>query len=766
VKKITGSTADYAVFYIDKDSRVMVQMTVQPENCVSRDICDVRIGVKDARKYQGGAADGFSLARPSLRLWKKDTAVCVYTPLRAQLVDFKYPTYYFEWYKVGEESKPPVCQTKDLLIPRCRMEDAGNYYCRVKDVDGSGYIYSDTLALTVKDGPIAKIVVPSGGTELCYRQSLTLEAVSKNSAYQYEWNGADIEGGRLSSDLEIRPRQSGLYVLKISDVLGCSSVDSIRVGVREALKLDLPEQWSLAQPGALSLTAWSNRPNLSLNWKWEGKRQSGGHTMNLSLTKAGVVSVSLEDGKCAVSDSCRVDIKQVTTFRGGESDGFEESVPVLKVMEKVMERCTGEQAVLKVGGMNYPNCEYKWYRADDATVAVGSGRTYTIAFCELVHSGLYFCQANRGSEPIWNSDTVSLTVNQGAVAKIVKDPAGMTACYGVQKTLTAEVVDGNYEWSGAGILGGRLSSNLVLLPRKSGIYTLRVTRGECSTSDSVALKVIHPFVRIPDLLQLSAGQEVTMNAERSHPDTLVKWSVNNVYQLTSNKSVALSIAGSGLVVAEVTEQGCQASDTMQVFVKGGSTFTAGGGGNDGFAVSRALLRVKVKELTPCETSDVLMALQDDNVGYHSYTWYKVGELAAVGQGMSYAILRCTAGYNGQYYCRAESADAAGYSYSDTLSLQVKPGVATTIISPTKGTGLCYGEEVIFQAQPQGSGYTYHWTGAGIVEGGDSPIVTVKVEKAGQMRLDMTYNGCESMDTVSFTVTRPEVALQKTMLLSA
>lgn len=761
---IRNSTSDHVDFNITGDSRVIVKMTVNADKCTAYDTCDVRISVKDARKYQGGDADGFAEARPAIRLMDKAVEVCVNTPAAMGFDGYIHSCYVYEWYKVGAEADPPVCKTKDLWIPRCALEDAGDYYCRVKDADGSGYIYSDTLALTVKDGPVARIQTDGGKTVFCYGEDISLSADSRAPGYEYLWTGEGIVGGITSSEPVIKAVNGGLYTLTVSDGI-CSSLDSIRIRVKAPLFLDIPGGINLAAAQTIKVAARRANPRTEVTWEFAGARQTSRDSVPVHVTVPGILRAEITEDGCVVRDSCPVRIKESHTFTGGSDDGFGESTPRLFVVNRLLEYCTGEAAEMGIQGISYYNCEYKWYRTDAAD-AVGTGRTFTIPFCKELDGGSYYCQASSGGQ-LWNSDTLLLVVTPGPVAQIDGKDAGKQACYGSRFQLQVDPPGNSYQWRGEGIIGGRNTPEVTIVAKNSSFYSVVVSDGKCATKDSVWVEVIRSYVEIPYDLKLAEKQEIKVGAKRHSAEQPVTWYVNGFSYTTSKDSVFLRIDGSGTVVAEVTEGGalgCKARDTMLVYVKDPGTFRASGAGNDGFAESRNHLKVVEPVLTPCPTEDIVMKLRSDNGGYTNYCWFKVGNPIEVGKGMSYEILNCNDSYDGQYYCRVQDANRSGYLYSDTITLTVRPGVVAEIMEPKEGTDLCFGNRIVLEAQPRGAGYTYQWTGPGIIAGAETSALTAEPKMSGQYRLAVSNGSCTSVDTMSVSVRRIDVDILQTLLL--
>lgn len=762
------SASETAELNITANSQVKVVMTMNADKCTSTAFCNVRVGERDSRKYHGGEADGFAISRPSLRLRRKDTTACVNTTVIARLQTILFDGYNYEWFQVGREDEGSVCSTPNLYIARCRLDQDGEFYCQVKDAEGEGYLYSDTLTLTVNNGPVARIGIPAEGTDRCYGEEFVLQAESVAAGYTYEWTGLDITGGALSEELRLRALKGGLYTLKVSDG-SCSSVDSIRLQVQQPLEVDIPDQINLTAARAMAFTAWTNIPEGEVTWNWGATTLTGRGPVTLDLQQSGTVYATLNNGRCAVKDSCRVYIKAGTTFVGGDADGFDESVSALRVAQKEIAACTGEEVTMDVTGWTAANCKYEWFLVGNTDRKVSDERSYRIDACTLLQAGDYYCQATNGDRQ-WRSDTLTLAIEEGPIARIVKDDASRQACFGEQKEIQANPVSGHYEWSGDGIIAGRFEPTVTIKANAGGTYVLKVTEGSCSTTDTLALRVIRPEVVIPDLAHLAGQGNLEVEAERNDPQTEVKWYINNSYYITSREKVTLpmeNLPAKVEVRADVVIENCPASDTMLVFIKQPETFTAGPSADDGFSASRPALKVEQRLLQPCPTEDLVMRLRADVTGYYGYVWYKVDAAGDVelGKGTSYEILKCTNVNNGEYYCKALRSDEAGDFFSDTVTLEVSNGVIAALSVKNDDRELCYGEDLIFTAQPSGSMYTYTWSGPGVASAAGTDRLEMKAGESGKYMLTVSDGKCESTDTLTIRVTRLSVDMAATRFLN-
>lgn len=739
-----------------------------------------RAARQSSKKYLGGKGDGFGVLRPSLHLRRKDTTVCLHTPVIARLQTLLYEGYNYEWYRVDAGGKDVlICTTPNLYIARCEDKDNGSYFCRVKDSEKEGYLYSDTLRLTVESGPEAKIAELAEGTTCCPGEEILLKAQYTDAAYSYAWAGEEIVEGAAAEEVRLRVTRGGVYTLTVSDG-HCSSMDSVRLSVLPPLEVDAPDQLNLAGAQEVELSAWTNTEEGEVTWKWKENVQTGRGPVTFRLDESGVIQVSLQVGRCVAKDSVSVFMKEDRLFAGGDNDGYGVSNAALRVLQKKIAACTGEGVELRVTDMAAVNYQYAWYKvADDGNDQKVSGvRKYSIMPCQLSHAGSYYCVATSGNMK-WYSDTLQLEIHEGPVAQIVADSKELQACYGEVKELSAgemSVSDVRYEWFGADITAGMNEQTVTLSMRTGGMYVLRVSNAGCSTTDTVHIEVMRPSVLIPDVAYCAGGASLEVNAECTNPDTEVKWYVDDAFLTTSTEKVSISLKDTKetvIVRVEAEEFGCVARDTMTIFVKHPITFlpeNAEKSIDDGFANSRPAFRVEQPLLQPCPSSDVVMRLRGDVTGYYGYTWYRVkqaGETAdkEVAEGLFYEILKCTSEANGEYYCVANKYDEPDRFVSDTVRLTVLSGAIAQLSIENDDRELCYGEELHFTASPSGDSYTYRWSGPGVDPSFAGSSLIMRAVAGGQYSVVVSDGKCESRDTMTIQVLRLQVDLESSRILN-
>lgn len=762
---------DTIYFKVKDDARVKAEQMLN--NCTSVDYCNIIVRKVGVDKYKGRYGDGFTESRPGLQLIYDDLTVCQGMPAIVRLNNV-YTGYHYEWFKWDKDNAVdvPVGQLSYLEIPKCKLEDAGYYFCRVKDIDteGTPWLYSDTLHLTVNPAPVAEIIPPDRKL-VCYGEEVRLNTVAVDQACRYEWAGPGLSVEQGEAHLAFPVYQSGYYgVALVTDV--CRTHDSLWIEVKEPLVLDVIENIRLAEAQEITISAYRENPAIPVTWTLETETKTSVDPVTFNITKEGIIYASISENECVSTDSCRIFIKAPVTFHpqgDNEGDGFAESgVGSLHVREKLLAVCTGVDVTLALQEEEMQNCLYEWYK-DNETTPVYTGYSYPIFQCTEAMRGDYYCKAVRGGE-VWVSDTLSLQVTPGPLAKISGGNDLREVCRGGEFALEATPEGYTYRWEGEHILDPA-ARVMKAVAEQEGYYTVEVSDGAtgCYTRDSVYVRLRQPYLRIPERILRAEPTEVKMAAERISGAASVKWEVwtdGLKYQTSGTDSVTLPLSGSGYIIAILEDNGCQAKDTCQVFIKNAYTFK--GHDDDGFALSRPWLRLKDKSLAPCASADVRLELADREVGGAACEWFWInvdGIETKVGEGTELALMKCTPDDNGSYYCRMMYIPEGNYLYSDTLSLTVKNSVQAKITEPARGISWCYGSEPLtIKAEPEGA-YTYHWSGESILSGEETAAITVKPQQTTRYEVMISDGECHSTDTITINVNRVKVELLPQVALS-
>lgn len=294
---------------------------------------------------------------------------------------------------------------------------------------------SDDTSVTVTVGAIVATISSSAPT-VCSGDSVTLTA---NAADSYSWSTSE-------ATQSITVNASGTYSLTVTSGT-CSDDTSITITVTPMPVAAIAGDTSICSGDSATLTASGGASYL-----WDNSDTSQSIIVSPSSSAAFFVTVS--NGGCSDTASIQVNV----TASSAASVSGNNTI------------CSGESTTLTAsGGVNY-----QWNNsATTATITVSPTTTTT-----------YSVSVTSGSCSDDTSFTV--TVNQTPVAEA---GANVSACSGLPVTLNASG-GSSYNWSPVTGLSSSNAANPSATPGTTTTYTVVVSNGSCSDTDSVVVTVL------------------------------------------------------------------------------------------------------------------------------------------------------------------------------------------------------------------------------------------------------------------------------------
>lgn len=772
-------------------------------SCFFRDTCLVL--TRDFTPIVNTADDGFAISRPLLRQKNKIVSICRNNPATFEVYYRGFDDYVYEWRKVDESNPGTIGDILSdsicLVIPNCEPEDAGRYYCRVKDPDNNEYIYSDTAELVVEKGPVALITSPAD-LDACYGEVLEISAslVGGVTPDQLIWEGENILSGQGTTVIRVRVGEQAVYQVTASMLNGCSSVDAIELSVNRP-QIDIAPAVFLNEPQTVEFTAQRKDMTSEVAWYINGgmEMSTADNPVALSLQKSGLVTASLKDGKCLAHDTCRVYVKEATTYVGGDNDGFIESRPRLEIIAPIkpeLSVCPGSDVVLRVDRTSFSNYRYEWRKiksgADD--LKLGDGDALRIDTVNNDDAGRYYCvgyDSDGNGDGFVYSDTLYLRLLAGPLAAINDHDAGSTVCASDRITLDAnnlndKVSEVTYQWWGNGIVSLELNGASVdVLPVHGNPVYMAVSavaedaQGNqivCSDTASVVYNVNRPGLTLPVQLELAAPEEAYVFQLTPPAGATVTWEYRSENGTTAGGGIAgneLKITEDGWAVARTEQDLCYAFDSCRVYVKGTTTFL--GGDNDGFFALEVGTRVKlnpdVDTLYVCRDGRLNISVEVSGVGNYLYDWYCLsGETETwVGDGIDLQIDNLQEG--GRYYCRLSDKEELDvklkYTWSDTMTVLITPGPVAHV--KPFDPDICMGKSVELDATATveygSQKNTYEWSGDDLEVLDDGKHVIARPRKDGIYVLSVSDGNCTDTALIRFNMSNPKVSIPEQLILA-
>lgn len=655
--------------------------------------------------------------------------------------------YTYAWSPSLGLSSPSVARPNALPLTSTM------YHCTVTDAHGC--VFQDSTLVQVRPRPAVRLV-PSGRVVLCDTDSVVIR--TDRSFTSYEWS----KGGTAES---IVVRDSGRYVVTVTDAVGCTGVSDTVVVVKAQAPTVAIRGPDAACTG--TTVAYDVQGDSTLRCAWS---VSGGGTILGSATIPHIVLTWSQIGTWQVT----LDVRSAE----GCTAHAALSVRVSAILHPVvlpagpLTLCNGDRVVLRAAP-GYASYRWNTGATEDSIVVTTSGRYY-------VHA-----TAAAGCEG--TSDTVNVMVRSSPPPTPVIVPPMARLCDGDSVVLTtSDQSYTDYHWS-----TGATTKSIVV--RSAGVFHVTVTDVSGCTGTSVAV-VITMSAR-PDATITSStttmvceGTEVVLRA-RGGQGTY-RWSTGETTdQIFATKSglYSLAITSANGCVASSTftlamlshrkgilsgqDAVCFTStstitldtldgtvlwdvvpSTVGAIVSGGGTSTlhVRWGSTQGAAMVRAIVthtggcidtcvrKVQVDAaLHPTVTTEGPREVCDgDSVhlvvttGYTSYQWIDAG-VAIIGATRADYVAHTS----GSIACVVTNADGCTGS-SDTVTVRVFPPIATPAI-------LIAGASI-----SSTTARSYQWYRSGMMLVGDT-MQTIVVVLTGWYRVEITDdNGCSaSSDSV-------------------
>ena len=575
-----------------------------------------------------------------------------------------------------------------------------------------------TVEVEVLPGPLA--LATTDDAALCAGGSTTLHAANAGAGASYSWSPANmIQGNANQQNVTTKAlTETTVFTLAV-DLNGCQNTDEVTVTVNEMPTANAGNDQTIPYNTSTQLTAANVGTGATYQWSPANMIQGNPNqqTVNtIQLTADQTYTLTVDRNGCVDSDDVTVHVREPLTAVAAASPN---------------SICAGESVTLTVvpstGTGSY---NYSWAPANliatgqNAATATTTGLTTTTAFTCTVYDGNQSFQA-----------TVMVTVKPQPEA--IATATSTALCEGDNTTLTAADAGAgaSYEWTPANMIQGSANQRTVTtVPLTNNqTYTLMVTLNGCQNTDEVTVTVneyptadagVDPSIPYNTATQLTAANMGAGATYQWSPANMIQGNPNqqtiNTVQLTADQTYTLT----------VNRNGCE--DTDEVTVHVGESLAATATANP-------------TSVCLGETA-TLTVVPSSGTGSYNYSWTPAN-LIATGQNAATATtteltatteFTCTVNDNNQ-------------TIPTTVTVTVKPqpeAIATATV-----TSLCEGDNTTLTAADAGTGATYEWTPANMIQGSANQrvVTTTNLTATQTFTLTVTLNGCQNTDEVTVTV---------------
>ena len=585
-------------------------------------------------------------------------------------------------------------------------------------VNQNGYCSkTDAVRVTVQPYVTSSI---TRDTTICQGQSITLTSTGGTSR---TWSN-----NSTSASITVTPSNTTTYTATVNQNGYCSVTDTVRVTVHPTVATTISRDTAICIGQSVTLTSTGGTSRT-----WSNNSTSNSITVTPSSTTNYTVVVN-QSGYCSKTDAVRVTVQPYVTSS----------------ITRDTTICQGQSITLTSTG----GTSRTWSNnstTPSITVTPSSTTTYTVT---VNQNG--YCSV---------TDTVRVTVQPTVATTITRDT---TICIGQSVTLTS-TGGTSRTWS-----DNSTSNSITVTPSSTTNYTVVVNQsGYCSKTDVVRVTV-NPYVSttISDDTIICRGQSVTLTSTGGTSRT---WSNNST---TSSITVSPYNTTTYTVTSSAANY-CSTTDTVTVTVRpyvsttitrntticqgqsvrltstGGTSRTwSNGSTTQSITVTpptSTTYSVTVNRNGYCSTTDTV------RVTVNPYVTTTISNDTIVCQGQS-VVLRVSGGTSRTWSTNQTtqnitvtpntttrytvvSSQANHCSTTDTVTVTVKPYVATTI---TPDTNICLGQSINLSVRG-GTSRTWN-TGQTDSTINITPAVTTTYTVTSN-----AANQCSTTDTVTVTV---------------
>lgn len=363
---------------------------------------------------------------------------------------------------------------------------------------------------------------------------------------------------------------------------------------------------------------------------------------------------------------------------------------------------------------------YSWTGPGSYSAAVQSP---VITPVSAADAGQYIVNANlNGCE---QKDTVSVTVKP--LPQNISATNNSPFCAGGDLVFTGTSGSSgvSYQWSGPNSFTAGNSTTTIFGAGTvhNGDYYLEVTLNGCTAIDTTTVEV-YPIPAKPTLSAGSPvcmGDTVSLQAVSNTSGVVYTWSGPNSFTATTDDTafIAGSLAATGVYTAQVSKNGCTASDTISVLVK---------------PLPQA---VTVSNNGPVCAGDTLKLSAGTSGTGVSYSWTGPASFSANTQNTF--IANSAAVHSGWYIM---TLGLNGCEVPDSTNAVVNPIPTTPAVS--YNSPLCIGEQLQLSATSN-AGASYSWLGANSYSAGQqNPVrANMQLPDTGWYKVYATLAGCVS-----------------------
>ncbi len=585
---------------------------------------------------------------------------------------------------------------------------AGTYTVTVTAPSGG---CSNTATVNVTfSGTLPNVTAGAPLALSCSVMSGTISASSTTAGVTFNWAGPGIVSGGTTSSPTVNT--IGTYTVTVTAPSGgCSNTATVSVTNTGNLPTVTPGAPLNLNCSALAGTISASSTTAGVTYSWSGPGiTSGGTTSSPTVNTVGTYTVTVTDPASGCTNSATVNVTN------------NNSLPNISAGAPLVLNCTTTSGTISASSTT-AGATYSWTGPN----IISGGATSTATVNTI---GTYTVTVTDPSIGCTNTATVSVT-NTGPIPNVIAGAPLILTCTSLSGNISASSTTAGvtFSWTGPGITsGGNTSSASV---NSIGTYTITVADpvSGClnTTTINVSSNTTPPAVTVgPPLILTCVILSGTISANSTVPNVTYSWSGAGITNGAATPTATVNAIGTYTITVTDPANGCINSSTVNVTnntalpnVTGGSPLTLTCNSSSG--------TISVTSTTPNVT----------------YSWTGTG---ITGGSNTSSVTVNTAGT----YTVTVTNPANGCTNTAAVNVTATGIIPNVTAGPAININ-CNTHNGTISASSTTVGVTYHWTGQGIVSGGNTanPIINA----AGTYTVTVTNPaGCSNSATVIATIT--------------
>jgi|GEM_PF-1620554 len=618
------------------------------------------------------------------------------------------PPYLYSW-----EPSQALSNARDAR-PRAMPGATTDYVLTVTDAEGA--VARDTVTVSVSRLPVADA---GDDRAICPGATATLDCSVRGGRgpYTFRWTPAEGLSNPEAAAPDANPAASTVYTVTVTDALGCTARDSVRVTVHPGVIVETGGELKACADAPVTLNAAVRGGAAPFRWQW--KPASGLNDPALqspvlmpSASASYVVTVTDANG-CSARDTLIVTVHQPPKVDAGEN----------------LALCAGQGGRLnaRVSGGKKP------YRHAWSPRAGLSSVTALTPDAKPDQTTRYVLTVTDANGCVVR-DSVLVAVHPQPSLQLAGE---VDVCRGARVQIGAQATGGTppfrYRWSPAAGLSDPSASMPMASPSRSTTYTLSVTDANgCSTGGTVRVSVRpRPGITLRGSHRICSGATTDLKASVSGgtPPYTYAWSPAIGLSATDIAAPVAAPVTSTTYTLQVTDAaGCVVEEQVTVDVLAPPIVEAGA------------------DVTLCEGGDATLDARVNG----GKPPYRISWRPSLGLSSTSRLDPTVRTTTSRTY-RVTVTDANGCSVSDSVRVVIAP---PPVVNAGADIDLCSGASTPLEATVSGGTppYRYSWSPATGLFNKLTATPTARPERTTTYTLTVTdERGCTVTDEVTVTV---------------